>query len=163
MIQRLFQTILLCVALAGCATTAGPISSPEYPALVAAALPIEAGEVVKFSIGNWIDNANGFSPGVAPYTFHVQNSVVIVAAKKAIAVESWNDGGKFTVIKLIRFQDMAKVRVDSFGLSKRLVIETADPSYNSFEFTKAAGNLIDGAKADEFSAYLNAQIEKPAS
>jgi hypothetical protein len=163
MYRTLFIPFLL--VLAGCAAT-GPTSSPLYPALVAAALPPEAGPSIRSDQGSWYPNVIGFADirttmgyGAVPPV-----SGVLVITPTALVFEQWDDRfHRFEVMKLLKISDIKEATIDTFGLGARLVLKSADYSFNSFAFSKAAGQLGDSDKAREIAGYLSGRIEGPPS
>jgi hypothetical protein len=51
---------VLALLLVGCAAI-GPVSSPEFPSLVAKTVPKEDGEIRLYGSGNWYPNVRGFT------------------------------------------------------------------------------------------------------
>lgn len=150
----------LAFLLAGCAAT-GPVSSPEYPSLVQASMPPEAGKVVMFGPGEWFPNTIGFTDirSTGGYLATTPISCVIAFSDNAVVVEQWDDKNKkFNVMKLIRMPDVVEANVDTFLSSSRLVLKSADYSYNSFDFT--SGEFLDAAKTRQVAAFLQERIAR---
>ena len=157
--MRALTVIWSVLILTGCAAT-GPTSSPGYTALIEAALPAEAGPLVMFGPGNWCPNTIGFTDvrSTAGYGATAPVSSAIVVGQRAVVVEQWDDRTKtFNVMKLIKLSDISEANIDTFfSGATRLVLRSADYSYNSFDFSDGA--FLDNVKAKAFASYLQQHI-----
>lgn len=158
---RLFFFVFILVIMAGCAAI-GPVGTQEYGQLVAKAVPKDDGQVIIYGPSNWHPNTRGFTAirssflaGPSPAT-----PGVLVLTSNSLIVEQWIDELKsFDVIKRIPYTELASASLDSYGASRRLVVRKKDLSYDSFEFTKVGGNLIDSAKTEEATELLRGLIK----
>ena len=64
---------------------------------------------------------------------------------------------KFEPIKRIRYIEIEDVSLDSFGVNRRMVIRKTDLSVDSFDFTRAAGNLVDAEKVEEAVKFVQSK------
>lgn len=59
--------------------------------------------------------------------------------------QQWDERSrKYDVVKRLKYTDVMSAEVDAFGAGRRLVLGKSDYSYETFEITRAQGNLIDG-------------------
>ncbi|MGN6734963.1 MAG: hypothetical protein ACTHMB_23790 [Candidatus Binatia bacterium] len=81
------------------------------------------------------------APGFAPLDDDAPTSPqgVLVINDAAILLEQWNDKTQqFDVNKRLPFSDIIAVALDSYGVSRRLVIHKKDLSFDFFDFTQGA-------------------------
>lgn len=162
---RILALLLIIHLIAGCAAI-GPISSPEFPQLVARAVPKEDGEVHLLGPGNWYPNIRGFTDVRSILLYGPFNPIpgVLVLTTSSILLEQWDENSqRFDVIKRMAFSDLAEVSLDSYGANRRLVIRKKDLSYDSFDFTQADGTFVDTSKVEEAYELLRKRIRTPDS
>jgi hypothetical protein len=153
---RLSMTVGIGLMLTACAAT-GPVSSPEYDSLVAAANPAAAGNVVTSGPGNWYPNTNGFTNAMSTFLAPMTPPIpgVVVIGTNAVVFEQWDpDHHQYVTMKLEKYTDLMDEHVDTFGLNARLVLKKTDYTVDSFDFSTAGGQLINRTKAHEVGAYL---------
>lgn len=159
--RRTFFFLLFVGMMAGCATTIGPVSSPEFPELVAKATPKGAGEIRYYGSGSWYPNIRGFidiRSGRLAYPI----TGILVITKTAIFFQQWDKPTqKYEIIKLLPLSQITEVSLDTYGLNRRIVLRKKDYSFDTFNFTKAKGNFVDGTKVEEAFRFLKDQIMTP--
>jgi len=146
--------------MAGCAAT-GPTSSADFAALVAAAVPKSEGTPRITGSGSWFPNTRGFAPLRSSLLSRPTDPIpgAIAVTDKAIVFVQWDDReGKFEPMKKISFTEVEDATLDSFGLGRRLVIKKRDLSVDSFDFTKAAGNIIDAEKTQAAVTFVQSRL-----
>lgn len=155
-------TLLMLVALVtGCAAI-GPIDSPEFPELVAKAVPKSEGEIGIYGPGNWHPNTRGFTAIRSALLSRPADPIpgVLVVTSNAVLFQQWEDQTKaFDIVKRLPFTDLTSVALDSYGVNRRIVLRKKDLSYESFDFTKAHGNFVDAAKVEEAVTLLRDRIK----
>lgn len=156
-----FFFLFFAVFMSGCAAI-GPVDSPDFPQMVAKAVPKNDGEIRLYGSGNWYPNTRGFTPTrsslLAKPTAPIPG--VLVITNEAVLFQQWDDSAKvFDVVKRLPFLELTSVAMDSFGANRRIVFQRKDYSYESFNFTRANGNFVDVAKVEEAIAFLRDQIK----
>jgi hypothetical protein len=152
----LLAHVLLLSALVSCAAI-GPISSPEFPTLVNNAIPASEGKVQIFGAGNWFPNLLGFT-GVrsfllAPPAESIPG--VFVITDTSLLFLQWHQPEeRFEVVKRLLYSEILSVSLDSYGLNRRLVVRKKDLSFDTFDFTKGNGTLVDTEKVEAAFALL---------
>jgi len=146
--------LVFVLILAGCYAF-GPVS----PSLVAKSVPKEDGKVLLYGSGFWWPNTRGF----ADFLVRTPNSYragVLVITDNAVVFEQWDKKKEaYYVIKHLPYSGLAKVSMDTFGVSKRIVLRKKDLSYETFEFTNKSGTLIDNTKNEQGINILRERIE----
>ncbi len=156
---------LLCFVLfllAACAAL-GPVSEPEFPRLVQNAVPEQDGTAILFGPGIWIPNTLGFTDTRSSGLTRGQEPVpgILVITDSAILILQWDkERGRFELIKRFALSGVREVRLDKYGLNRRVVIRWQDYSVDSFSFTKSGGQLIDVHKTEEAAAWLQTNCHK---
>jgi hypothetical protein len=157
MMRFTFTSIVLMALITGCAAI-GPISSSEFPQLVARAVPKGDGEIRYYGPGYWYPNARGFtgtrSSLLAPPGDQIPG--ILVITETAVLFEQWDESvQKFDVIKRLSFAELDEVSLDSYGLNRRLVLRKRDLSFDSFEF---GVSFSDAPKTEAAVAFLRTRI-----
>lgn len=158
--QRSSIFLVLALLSVGCAAI-GPTSSPEFPRLVAKTIPKEDGEVRFFGSGNWYPNVRGFTPNRSSLLARPAPPTpgVLVIADEALLFQQWDGEAKsFDVVKRLPYSELVAISLDSYGLNRRIVVRKKDLSYDSFDFTQAGGNLVDGTKVEEAFGFLRDRV-----
>lgn len=158
---RLFFLVFVLVIMSGCAAI-GPVGTPEYGQFVAKVVPKDDGQVFIYGPSNWLPNTRGYTALRSSFLARPSEAIpgVLVLTSNSLIVEQWIDELKsFDVIKRIPYAELTSASLDSYGASRRLVVRKKDLSYDSFEFTKAGGNLIDSAKTEEAAELLRGLIK----
>ena len=161
--RRTFFFLFFVGMIAGCVAAIGPVSSPEYSQLVAKATPKQAGEMRYYGPGNWYPYIRGFAD-IRSRRLADPIPGVLVITQTAILFQQWDKPTqKFEIIKLLLFSHITEVSLDTYGLNRRLVLRKKDYSFDTFDFTKAKGNFVDGTKVEEAFNFLKDQIMKPSN
>lgn len=161
--NKLFQglcSLVTAVVISGCAAL-GPVDSPQFPALIAQAIPAADGAAQITGSGIWYPNTRGFTDlrnlmlgrpvDPIPGAFIITDNAVLFA--------QWDEQkSAFDVIKRITIRDVASVAIDSYGAGRRLVVRNSDLSYQTFQFTRASGNLGDAEKTEQAAVFLNSKL-----
>jgi hypothetical protein len=156
LILNLALTIAACSAI-------GPTSSPEFSNLVAKAVPKEDGEVRFFGQGQYFPGLRGFTDVRSSLLGGQYQGIpgVVVITDTAILFEQWDSNTeKFDAVKRILLSEVTAVTLDSYGLNRRLVLRKKDLSFDTFNFTKAAGNFVDGDKVEQAFQLLDGRFNK---
>jgi len=152
------KVLLLAFILSGCAAI-GPVSSPEFPLLVAKAVPKEDGEIHLYGSGNWFPNTRGFTDLDFVQAPDYKMGVLVIT-DRAVVFEQWDNKDKaFYVVKRLPYSELADVSLDTMGVSKRIVLRKTDLSYESFDFTQGNGSFIDNAKIEQAIEILRERIK----
>lgn len=81
--------------------------------------------------------------------------------ESSIVFQQWDERAQqFDIVKRVPFSDISSVSLDSHGLGRRLVVRKRDFSFDSFEFTRAEGNLVDGEKVERSVHFLQSALAK---
>jgi hypothetical protein len=155
--------ILLFVSTLAACSAIGPTSSPEFPQLIAKAVPPEDGEVRFSGSGIWFPNVRGFTDVRSSLLGGqvVPTPGVLVVTDTAILFQQWDSKTEqFDVIKRLPLADVMSVALDTYGVNRRLVVRKKDLSFDTFSFTQAAGNFIDKEKTENSFQFLDARIGK---
>ena len=161
--MRKITCFLILVIIMGCAAI-GPVSSPEFPRLVAKAVPETDGTIQLFGSGSWFPNTRGFTNLRSLSLTQPINPVVGVLAitNKAILFLQWNKEKKaFDVVRRWYLSELSSVYLDTYGFNRRIVVHNKrDLSFDSFDFTKGKGNFVDSEKTEEGYHLLRNLIKK---
>ena len=163
--RRTLISLVLVGIVAGCAAI-GPVSSPEFPQLVAKAIPKEDGEMHFYGSGIWHPNTRGFTGLRSIFLARPTGAIpgVLVITGTAVLFQQWDEPAqKFVVVKRLSFFEVIDVSLDTYGSNRRLVLRKKDLSYDSFNFTKLSGNVVDVNKVEEAFKFLLGQIKTPNS
>jgi hypothetical protein len=158
MIQKI-TILIFTLSVFGCATIA-PVNSPDFPKMVSKSIPKSDGEIRFHGTGTWYLNSRGFSALrlFSPQSANLEG--VLVITTDAVLFEQWDDKTQeLVIIKRLPFVELTSVALDSLGLGKRMVLRKKDLSFESFDFTKANGQIIDGTKTEEAVLFLGNQIK----
>jgi hypothetical protein len=158
---RSLTVLVFAAFVAGCAAI-GPIHSPDFPQMVAKAVSSTDGEIHFYGPGNWYPNTRGFagerSSAIARPTAPIPG--VLVVTNTTVLFQQWDEETKaFDIVKRLPFTELTSVSLDSFGLGRRMSLRKKDLSYDSFDFSKASGIVIDGPKVEETVAFLRDRIK----
>jgi len=159
--RRFSILLVLALLFVGCAAI-GPVSSPEFPSLVAKTIPKEDGEIRLFGSGNWYPNVRGFTAirSILLATPVPPTPGALVITDEALIFLQWDEEAKiFDVIKRLPYSELVAVSLDSYGLNRRIVLRKKDLSYDSFDFTQASGNLVDATKVEQAIEFLLGRIK----
>lgn len=157
-----YSLLLVALAIAGCAAI-GPTSSPEFPQLIVKAVSKEDGEIRFFGSGNWYANVRGFTDIRSSFLATPLSPTpgALVITESSIVFQQWDERTQqFDIVKRVPFSDISSVSLDSYGLGRRLVVRKRDLSFDSFEFTRAEGNLVDGEKLESAVRFLQDALAK---
>lgn len=135
--------------LAGC-TTQGPAHSDQMPSLANQALPEKSTPMVHSAAGEWFPNVKGFNDVRSnPFSPVNRQAGVLVLTEDALFFEQWDSKTKnYSVVKRIPLSEIRAMTVDTYGASRRIVLQNQDYSYNSFGLTQAGGLLVDRGETD---------------
>jgi hypothetical protein len=151
-------SLVFVLILAGCYAF-GPVS----PSLVAKSVPKEDGKVLLYGSGFWWPNTRGFADFLVHTLVHTPDNYragVLVITDNAVVFEQWDKKKEaYYVIKHLPYSGLDKVSMDTFGVSKRIVLRKKDLSYETFEFTNKSGTLIDNTKNEQGINILRERIE----
>jgi hypothetical protein len=156
---RFIRLILFTLLLMGCAAV-GPTSSPEFPSLVAKAVPSEDGEIHIFGKGQWFPNLRGFTDirSLALTQPVTPTPGILVLTDRALVFQQWDEAAKnFVIIKRLPYSEFASVSLDTYGLNRRIVLQKRDFSFDSFDFTTAS-NSIETKKVEQAVEFLRGRI-----
>jgi hypothetical protein len=121
-------------------------------------MPIEAGDVVMVGQAEWLPNTIGFND-LRNFQMIEPIPAVVVVGSAALVFSQWDLGTKkYSVMREVKYDSMTEARIDMMGSSARVVVRSADFSYNTFSFLKAGGNLVDSEKSKEAGHYLAERI-----
>ena len=145
----------LCVSLFGC-VTAGPVFSPQFIDLVHEAINVAPEEIIMLGPGAWYPNLRGFAHGPGGiYTF----GVLAVTPSYLFVVQWDKTANNYQVVKRFSLTKKKKVTLDTFGLSRRVVVLWTDYSTDSFKFTSQHAQLIDRSKTESLFKLLSSNME----
>jgi hypothetical protein len=153
--------MVLALLIVGCAAI-GPVSSPEFPSLVAKTIPKEDGEIRLFGSGNWYPNVRGFTAIRSSLLATPADPTpgVLVITDEALLFQQWDEEAKiFDVIKRLPYSELVAVSLDTYGLNRRIVLRKTDLSYDSFDFTQASGTFVDATKVEQAIGFLRGRIK----
>lgn len=155
--------IAVAITLSGCATNPGPVGSPEFGSLVAAALPAqETNPILVSGPGTWTPNSRRIiefqnTGRLVPDAMPWKDGVTIITISGLYFAEWDGRTREYTVTKRIPRSNIASVTLDVVGRSCALVVqEAADSTFHVFEFVRAGGTVNDCATARAAEAALNA-------
>ena len=155
------HTALFAISLALSACSAiGPTSSPKFPALIRAAVPPQEGEIHIVGSASWYPNTRGFTPLRSTLLGRPSDPIpgALAITTSSLVFSQWDEvAEKFEPIKRIRYIEIEDVSLDSFGVNRRMVIRKTDLSVDSFDFTRAAGNLVDAEKVEEAVKFVQSK------
>ncbi len=157
---RIFTLLFFAAIVTGCAAI-GPGGSPDFPQMVAKAIPKTDGEIRFFGSGNWYPNTRGFTPIRSSLLAKPAAPIpgVLVITSDTVLFQQWDDETKaFDNVKRLPFTELTSVALDSFGLNRRIVLRKKDLSYETFNFTQASGNFVDTTKVEEAIVFLRDRI-----
>ena len=164
MVWSIITSLIFATLISGCAAI-GPVSSPDFPLMVAKAIPKTDGEIHFYGSGNWYPNTRGFTAVRSSLLARPAAPIpgVLVITSEALIFQQWDEKSKsFDVVKRLPFSELATVSLDTYGpLNRRIVLRKRDLSYETFDFTQAIGNYIDAAKIEEGYAFLHDRIKSP--
>ena len=145
----------LCLVLSGCATR-GPANSDQLPSFAFQALPSDAGTLLQGSPGEWFPNVKGFNDIRSNPFAPVSRQVGLVAlTDKALYFEQWNTARKsYEVVKRLLLTQVRSITVDTYGASRRIVIQREDFGYDSFGVTQAGGLIVDKSETEILVGHL---------
>lgn len=158
--RRFSILLILALIFVGCAAI-GPVSSPEFPSLVAKTLSKDDGEIHFFGSGSWYPNVRGFTPNRSLFLAKPAPPTpgVLVITDEALLFLQWDEDAKsFDIIKRLPYSELVAVSLDSYGLNRRIVLRKKDLSYDSFDFTQGSGNFIDATKVEQAIGFLRGHI-----
>ncbi|MGD9965004.1 MAG: hypothetical protein AB7T59_00625 [Hyphomonadaceae bacterium] len=151
--------VAVALTLSGCAS-AGPTNSPEFAALVTAALPPDAGVVQVSGPGTWTPNSrhmiefqnNGnLIPDASPW----KNGVTTITPAGLFFAEWEQRTRQYVVTKRIPRSNLASATIEQIGRSCALIVQEAhDSTFHVFEFVRGGGTLNDCATARAAEAAL---------
>jgi len=158
---RTIMLLILATLFAGCASL-GPVDSPDFPQLVAQAVPKIDGEIRLYGPGNWFPNTRGFTPERSSLLASPPNVIpgILVVTNDAILLQQWDDKEKaFDIVKRLLFTELTSVALDSYGVNRRIVLRKRDLSYESFDFSQGGGIFVDSPKVEEAFTFLRDRIK----
>lgn len=159
--RRIFSLLFLTAIIAGCAAI-GPVDSPEFPQMVAKAVPKTDGKIRLYGSGNWYPNTRGFTAIRSALLAQPADPTpgILVITSDVVLFQQWNNETKaFDIVKRLPLTEITSVTLDTYGLNRRIVLRKKDLSYESFDFTKANGNLVDTAKVEEAILLLHDRVK----
>jgi hypothetical protein len=108
----------------------------------------------------WFPNSSGFGSADSSTPVHVTG--VLVLAGSRLWFMAWNDPEHhFDMVHVIDFQAAEKVRVDRFGASAMLVVQSGNDSYDSFELMGGGQFASDPRETQELFGKLKALRANP--
>lgn len=158
---RMITLLIFATFIAGCAAI-GPVTSPDFPQMVAKAVPKTDGEIRFYGSGNWYPNTRGFTSIRSSLLARPADPIpgVLVVTSDTVLFQQWDDETKaFDIVKRLPFIELTSVALDTYGLNGRIVLRKKDLSYESFDFTQASGNFVDATKVEEAVAFLRDRIK----
>ena len=158
--------MLLTISLlfnSGCASF-GPTSSPDYEQNVYTSLPDKTDEVVMMGPGYWHPNAQGFNDlRSSLLVTRLARSIpgILVVTEKDLIVLQWNESqSKYKIMNKIPLFEVRDVYLDSFGLSRRIVVQEKDYTFHSFSFSKLGGHANDSGKTESGFQLINELVKR---
>jgi hypothetical protein len=155
--------ILAALILASGCVSYGPTVEPQFGKDVASQISAEDGAILMYGTGWWFPDARGFTeirsnPGLR----HSSQKVgVIVVCENAIIVQQWEPRlEKFESTRRILLADVVEIRLDSFGLNRRVVVRMRDLSFHSFSF--ASGEKVDARTTEKAVLLLTSMLPPQA-
>ena len=147
--------LLASVALSGCATR-GPANSDQLPSFAYQALPNDSGTLLRSSPGEWFPNVKGFNDIRSnPFSPVSRQTGLVALTDKAIFFEQWSTSRKaYEVVKRLLLDQVRGVSVDTYGASRRIVIQRLDFGYDSFGLTQAGGLIVDKSETELMMGHL---------
>ena len=92
---RIFTLLFFAAIVAGCSSV-GPVSSPDFPQLVAKGVPQNDGEIHFYGNGTWYPNTRGFtairSSLFSPSEGHIPG--ILVVTTSAVLFQQWEEKTK---------------------------------------------------------------------
>jgi hypothetical protein len=102
----------------------------------------------------WFPIANGFAPHEG--SPRARLGLLAITAVSVCFLQSDDKSSKFMLLYRAPILDLTEVRVDSFGLGRRLVLIDATPSIETFELLDSAGTGINRNATAAAAAMLKA-------
>lgn len=149
----------LAAVVAGCAS-AGPVGASDFQARVEAATPPDAGRMLIAEAGAWRPNSRGYDMRDWRVWGLMNDTMtgVVIVAERGIAFAQWDEERRVYVpVKYIALASMRDVSVATFGLSRTLVVQQADMTFDEFRFLRWDGG-VDSERADAAAALLRRAI-----
>ncbi len=146
----LFPLAVVILASLSACTTRGPANSDQMPSLAAQALPEKASPPLRSAPGEWFPNVRGFNDVRSNPFSPVNRQVgVLVITDEALYFQQWSKNRKaYDVVKRIRLKNIEEVSIDTYGASRRLVVQRDDLGYDTFGVTQAGGLLVDKSETE---------------
>ncbi len=159
--MRLVVVFLACILLFGCVSF-GPVSSPQFTNLVQKAIQVESGDMQMLGPSQWYPNTRGFTDTrnfVHPDHQNVTNGVLAVTFS-AIYIVQWDKtDNNYHVLKRFMLAQIKEVTLDTYGLSRSVVVQWNDYSTDSFSFISDSGQTIDRRKTESLYKLLSSNIK----
>lgn len=115
--------LIFATFIAGCAAI-GPVSSLDFPQMVAKAVPKADGEIRFFGSGNWHPNTRGFTAIRSSLLARPADPIpgVLVVTSDVVLFQQWDGETKtFDVVKRLPFSELTSVAIDTYGLKETLI------------------------------------------
>jgi hypothetical protein len=158
-IFHLLAVLVITLLVAGCVAI-GPVGSQDFPQMVERAVTKADGKILIYGSGNWHPNQNGFPALDFMHPYPEPYPGILVITNAAVLFLKWDEQKKtYITLKRLPFTELTSVSLASSGLTRRIVLQKKDKSYDSFDFTKAKGFIVDSTKTEETVALLNDQIK----
>jgi|HubBroStandDraft_1064217.scaffolds.fasta_scaffold208399_2 hypothetical protein len=148
-------TLTLAVLLvAGCASVSPP-SGPYWEQQVRSAVPPSDGAAQLISVGSWLPDVQGFEAERShrPLT-DLHEGAFVVTPASGLFMEWVADENRYRVAWRLAVADLARVRVDAYGLNRRLVITAKDHHVATFQLSGTHGAISDPALTQRAAALL---------
>ena len=152
---------LAALLAAGCASS-DLSTNPKTTDRVVECLPPGTPAPVVIARAIWYPKANGFGNTDASPLGHATG--VLALAGDRIWFMAWNNSeDHFDMVHSVPFLRAAGIRVDHFGPSVMLVVQSGDFSFDSFELIKAGAFSSDTAATEDLDRKLEAlRAKSPA-
>lgn len=138
-----FPALGLAVALACSAFgTVGPTDAANWRQLVARACPNEDGPLVFTSAGDWFPDTQGFVDAFGAPTLSRQG--VLTVTQESLVFLQWSPREEtYFIIYRATNDQIASVRIETFGSKRRMVVAGRDYRMQSFSIARQLGSAVD--------------------
>jgi hypothetical protein len=151
--------VLLSFFMTGCSVL-GPVSSPEFGAMIKNANPEGAGDIKTYGPVWWYPNTRGFNDARGLGISRSQDPIpgILVVTTKEFFIEQWDENEKkYQITKRFSLAEKKEISLDSYGLNRRVVVQWKDFSTDSFSFTSEHGQWVDAPKTEALFNQLSTE------
>jgi len=151
---KLACALVLVLIASGCASVSAP-SGPYWEQQVRSAIPPADGDVQLVSAGSWLPDVQGFEAERAhrPLT-RLDEGAFVCTAASALFLDWVADENRYRVGWRLPYTDLARVRVDTYGSNRRLVLTAKDRRVSTFQLSGTRGAIYDPAATQQAAALL---------